>query len=90
MLDVMHVHLTIDIPEAVAEQPHAELAGRARTLLIVDEVRCGRMTRSRAARTLGMALDGFLPLAAQHGVDSIDQSVEELRLELDDISRCGF
>ena len=86
----MDVQLTIDVPEGVARQPASDLAGRARTLLILDEVRFGRLTRAGAARVLAMSLDDLLLLAARHGIDTIDQPVEDLRRELEDVARRGF
>ncbi len=86
----MDVHLTIDVPDAVATQPAADLAQRARTLLIIDEVRAGRLTRSKAARALGTTLDAFLLLASKHGIDAMEQDADDLRRELADVARLGY
>jgi hypothetical protein len=81
--------ITVNVPAALSSQGAAELAGRARLLLVIDEVRSGRMTRAGGARALGLALDDFLIAAGQHGLYAIDYDLEDFRRELDDISTRG-
>ena len=83
------MEITVDIPAALAGQPTEELAKRARLLLVIDEVRAGRLTRSGAARALGMALDEFLIEAGRHGLYAIDYDLDDFKRELDDIVRRG-
>ena len=78
--------ITVEVPATLAQQPASELAARARLLLIVDEVRAGRMTRAGAARALGVPLDAFLIASGQHGLYAIDYDLDDFRRELDDIS----
>ena len=86
---VLGLRITIDVPAPLATQPATELAARARLLLVVDEVRAGRMTREGAARALGIPLDDFLIAAGEHGLYAIDYDLEDFRRELDDISARG-
>ena len=76
------VEITVAIPGALAGRPTDELATRARLLLVIDEVRAGRLTRAGGARALDMSLDEFLVEAGRHGVDAIDYDVEEFKREL--------
>ncbi len=57
-------------------------ARRARLLLVIDEVRAGRLTRPAAARALDMTLDEFLIEAGQHGLYAIDHDIEDFKREL--------
>jgi predicted HTH domain antitoxin len=61
------------------------LARRARLLLVIDEVRAGRLTRAAAARALDMTFDDFLIEAGRHGLVAIDYDVEDFTRELDAI-----
>jgi predicted HTH domain antitoxin len=63
-----------------------ELAARARLLLVIDEVRAGRLTRAAAAYALDMALDDFLVEAGRHGLYAIDYDVDDFTRELDIIA----
>ncbi len=81
--------ITVDVPAALAGVPAAQLAERARRLLVLDEVRAGRLTRPSAAGALGMALDDFLVLAGEHGVYAIDYDLEDFRRELDALPARG-
>jgi predicted HTH domain antitoxin len=76
------MEITLEIPGPLSGQPSDELAKRARLLLVVDEVRAGRLTRAGAARALDMALDDFLIEAGRHGLYAIDYDVEDFRQEL--------
>jgi predicted HTH domain antitoxin len=76
------MEITLKIPGPLSGQPSDELAKRARLLLVVDEVRTGRLTRAGAARALDMALDDFLIEAGRHGLYAIDYDVEDFRQEL--------
>jgi predicted HTH domain antitoxin len=76
------MEITLEIPGPLSGQPRDELAKRARLLLVVDEVRAGRLTRAGAARALDMALDDFLIEAGRHGLYAIDYDVEDFRQEL--------
>jgi predicted HTH domain antitoxin len=76
------VEITFEIPGPLSGQRSEELAKRARLLLVVDEVRAGRLTRAGAARALDMALDDFLIEAGRHGLYAIDYDVEDFRQEL--------
>jgi hypothetical protein len=57
------------------------LARRARLLLVIAEVRVGRLTRAAAARALSMTLDDFVIVAGQHGLYAIDQGIDDFRRE---------
>jgi predicted HTH domain antitoxin len=76
------MEITIEIPGPLSGQPTDDLARRARLLLVIDEVRAGRLTRAGAARALDMTLDDFLIEAGRHGLDAIDHDVEDFRQEL--------
>jgi hypothetical protein len=80
---VSPVTITIEVPAPLSGQPTVELAARARLLLIIDEVRAGRLTRAAAARALDMALDDFLVEAGRHGLYAIDHDVDDFTRELD-------
>ena len=83
------LRITVDVPTALSAQSATELAERARLLLVLDEVRTGRMTRAGAARALGLPLDDFLIAAGEHGLYAIDYDLDDFRRELDDISTRG-
>ena len=76
------MEITVEIPGALAGRPTDELAIRARLLLVIDEVRAGRLTRAGAARALDMSLDDFLIEAGRHGLEAIDYDVEDFKREL--------
>jgi hypothetical protein len=69
----------------LAGEPTEELAKRARLLLVIDEVRAGRLTRAGAARALDTALDDFLIAAGRHDLHAIAYDVEDFRRELEAI-----
>jgi predicted HTH domain antitoxin len=81
------MQITVDIPPPLSRQSTEELARRARLLLVVDEVRGGRMTRTAGARALDMTLDDFLVEAGRHGLYAIDYDVDEFKHELDAITK---
>lgn len=81
------MEITVEIPGPLSGQPTDELARRARLLLVIDEVRAGRLTRAAAARALDITFDDFLIEAGRHGLYAIDQDVEDFRQELDAISK---
>jgi hypothetical protein len=76
------MEIIVNIPGPLSGQPTEELAKRARLLLVIDEVRAGRLTRPGAARALDMTLDDFLIQAGQHGLYAIDHDVEDFKQEL--------
>ena len=76
------MQITVDVPAALSGQSTKDLAARARLLLVVDEVRAERLTRSAAARALGMTLDEFLIEAGPHGLLAVDYDVDDFRREL--------
>jgi predicted HTH domain antitoxin len=76
------MEITVEVPGPLAGRPGDELATRARLLLVIDEVRAGRLTRAGAARALDMPLDEFLGKAGRHGLDAIDYDVEDFKREL--------
>jgi hypothetical protein len=78
------MQIIVDVPDEVAGQSSANLAARARLLLVIDEVRAGRLTRAGAARALDMPLDDFLIAAGEHGLYAIDYSPDDLDRELED------
>lgn len=80
------MEITVDVPAPLADQSTEELAQRARLLLVVDEVRAGRLTRAGAAQALGMMLDDFLLEAGRHGLYAIDYDVDDFKQELDAIA----
>jgi predicted HTH domain antitoxin len=81
------MQITVDIPTPLSGQSTEELAQRARLLLVIDEVRGGRMTRPAGARALDMTLDAFLVEAGRHGLYAIDYDVDEFKHELDAITK---
>lgn len=86
---VRALRITVDIPSPLAGLPPRELADRARLLLVIDEVRDGRLTRAAAAHALGMPLDDFLIEAGRHGLYAIDYDLDDFRRELDGITTQG-
>jgi hypothetical protein len=76
------MEITVEVPGPLSGQPTEELARRARLLLVIDEVRAGRLTRAAAARALEMTLDDFLIVAGQHGLYAIDQDIDDFKREL--------
>lgn len=76
------MQITIDVPPPLDGQSTTDLVARARLLLVVDEVRAGRLTRAAGAAALGMSLDDFLIEAGAHGLLAIDYDVEDFRREL--------
>jgi predicted HTH domain antitoxin len=80
------MQITVDIPAPLVGQSTEELASRARLLLVIDEVRVGRLTRAGAAKALGMEIDDFLIEAGRHGLYAIDYDVDDFRQELDAIT----
>ena len=81
------MRITLEVPAPLATQPAEELERRARLLLVIDEVRAGRLTRAAAALALGMVLDDFLIEAGRHGLYAIDYDPDDFRRELDAIAR---
>lgn len=78
--------ITVEIPAPLFGQSTEELAIRARLLLVIDEVRGGRLTRAAGARALDMPLDEFLIEAGRHGLYAIDYDVDDFKQELDEIT----
>ena len=76
------MQITIDVPPPLDGQSAKDLVARARLLLVVDEVRAGRLTRAAGAAALGMSLDDFLIEAGAHGLLAIDYDVDDFRREL--------
>lgn len=74
------------MPSPLSGQSTKEQAARARLLLVIDEVRAGRLTRAAAAQALGMPLDDFLVEAGRHGLYAIDYDVDDFKQELDTIA----
>lgn len=83
------MQITVDIPAALVGQSTTDLAARARLLLVVDEVRAERLTRSAVAHALGMTLDQCLIEAGSHGLLAIDYDVDDFRRELQAIPPAG-
>jgi hypothetical protein len=76
------MEITVEIPGPLSGQSTEELAKRARLLLVIDEVRGGRLTRAGAAHALDMTLDDFLMVTGQHGLYAIDYDIDDFRQEL--------
>jgi hypothetical protein len=81
------MEITVEIPGPLTGQPTDELARRARLLLVIDEVRAGRLTRAAAARALDVTLDDFLVEAGRHGLYAIDHDIDDFKQELAAISK---
>jgi predicted HTH domain antitoxin len=81
------MEITVEIPGPLSGQPTDELARRLRLLLVIDEVRAGRLTRATAARALDMTLDDFLIEAGRHGLYAIDHDIEDFKRELGPIPK---
>jgi hypothetical protein len=84
------MQILVDIPDVVSRENPAALAERARLLLVIDEVRAGRVSRAGAARALGLTLDAFLVTAGEHGLYAIDQDLEDFVREVEDTRERGF
>ena len=76
------MQITVDIPQPLSGQSTTDLAARARLLLVVDEVRAERLTRSAGAHALGMTLDEFLTEAGPPGLVAIDDDIDDVTREL--------
>ena len=76
------MQITVDIPQPLTGESSADLATRARLLLVVDEVRAERLTRSAGAHALGMTLDEFLIEAGPHGLFAVDYDIDDFKREL--------
>ena len=76
--------LTIDIPIELLQVIGTEDEARreAKTALILDLVRRGKVSRSRAAEFLQISLADFPALLAQYQIPWFDYSVETLRDDL--------
>ena len=79
------MHITVEVPPPLAGQPAEKLTRRVRLLLVIDEVRAGRLTRAAGARALAMTLDDFLIDAGRHGLYAIDYDVDDFKQELEAI-----
>ncbi len=77
------VRITVDVPAPLSAEAPATLAAPARMLLLVDEVRAGRLSRAGAAQALGMTFDDFVVTAGRHGLYAIDYDLDDFRRELD-------
>lgn len=76
--------LTIDIPPELLEIYGTEDEARqeARTALILDLVRRGKVSRARAAEFLQISLADFPAFLAQYQIPWFDYSAETLREDL--------
>lgn len=76
--------LTIDIPAELLQVIGTEDEARweAKTALILDLVRRGKVSRARAAEFLQISLADFPALLAQYQIPWFDYSVESLRDDL--------
>jgi hypothetical protein len=83
------MEITVPIPRPLSGQPTEELAKRARLLLVIDEVRTGRLTRAGAAVALDMTFDEFVIEAGRHGLEAIDYDVEDFKRELATIPKAA-
>ena len=81
------MEFTVAIPAPLSDRPVDELATRARLLLVIDEVRAGRLTRAGAGRALDLFVDEFLVEAGRHGLEAIDYEVEDFKHEFATISK---
>ena len=71
--------MIVTVPASLAD---AGAPARARLLLVLDALRCERMSPSAAARALGVALDHFLDLAREHGVPVVRYDASDLADDL--------
>ncbi|MBI4614341.1 MAG: UPF0175 family protein [Planctomycetes bacterium] len=78
------VQLTVTIPASLADAGAAE---RARRLLVLDAVRSQRMSWRAAADVLGLAPDGLLDLARDHGVPVVRYESADLADDLVTLAR---
>ena len=76
------ITVAVDLPSNAGHESPQALAGPLRLLWALDEVRCGRLTRLRAAAEPGLTIDSFLSEAAAHGVDAIDYDLADLHSKL--------
>ncbi len=83
-LIVMEQPLTIDIPSELLEVFGTEDEARreAKTALILDLVRRGKVSRARAAEFLQIPLADFPAFLAQYQIPWFDYSAETLRVDL--------
>ncbi len=73
------VELTISIPTALAD---SDVAERARALIVLDAVRCERMTWMAAPAALDVAPDRLLEMARSHGVSVVRYEAADLAQDL--------
>ena len=80
----MEQPLTIDIPSELLEVFGTEDEARreAKTALILDLVRRGKVSRTRAAEFLQISLADFPAFLAQYQIPWFDYSAETLREDL--------
>jgi predicted HTH domain antitoxin len=76
------VTVSVELPADARREPVGALARRLRLLWVLDEVREGRMTGTRAAEVAGLSLDDLLGEAAVRGIDAIDYDLDDFRHEL--------
>ncbi len=69
----------ISVPASLAD---ADVAERARLLLVLDAVRAERMTWRVAADALGITPDRLLDLAKEHGVPVVRFESSDLREDM--------
>ena len=73
------VELTITVPASLAD---ADVAERARVLLVLDAVRSEKMTWRAASVALDVAPDALLELARAHGVPVVKYEASDLHEDL--------
>ena len=78
------VSLTIRVPSEIADEGAAELA---RTLLVLDAVRCERLSWRAAAAALEIAPDQLLDLARAHEIPVIHLSAADLEADLETLDQ---
>ncbi len=81
--------LPMELPEelvALLGSPENAVA-KAKEALILELLREARISQGKAARLLGMSRWEILDLMAQHRIPSGPETAEEMRQEVEDLSR---
>ncbi len=78
------VHIAFSVPAGVAGPGAGE---RARLLLVLDAVRCERITWRAGAAALGLAPSAFLDVARDHGVPIVRVDPSDLDADFATLDR---
>ena len=76
--------LTLELPEEIIALfgSHSATASKARELLVIDMVREGHITQSKAAELLGVTRVGMMELATRYEISAGGESTDELNFQI--------